>query len=97
VTHILALLYKPNGRGKHRCWRGFLLDTGIQSIVEQFMCDIFQDNYFLVDPSKLERNAVGNMVYAGLWVQEIPVRVETVDFYKTTFTLPPDEDDDDAR
>lgn len=87
-THILALLQKPDGRGKHRCWRGFLLDTGIQSIVEQFMCDIFQDNYFLVDPSKLERNEVGNMVFDGLWVQEIPVHVET-EGYKNTYIIPP--------
>jgi hypothetical protein len=91
-THILAVLQKPEGRGSLRCWRGFLLDTGIQSIVEQFMLTVFQDKYFLVDPSKLEKNDVGNMMFDGLWVMEIPVHVETEGF-NTTFTLPPDEEE----
>ena len=76
MTHILALLNKPDGRGTNRCWRGFLFDTIIQSEVEQFMLDVHHSgHYFLCDPDELDRNEVGNMVYRGIWVMESVVHV----------------------
>lgn len=86
MTHILAILQKPTGRGQLRCWHGFLFDTGIQSEVEQFMLEVHQRDYFLADPAKLETNDVGNYVYKGLWILTTPVHVKTRGVH-TTFTI----------
>jgi hypothetical protein len=86
MTHILALLRKPSGRGYLRCWTGFLFDTIVQSEVEQFMLEVHQRDYFLTDPDELKRNDVGNLLYNGLWVMETPVRVRTRGVH-TTFTI----------
>ena len=78
MTHILALLNKPDGRGSHRCWRGFLFDTTIQSEVEQFMLEVHHSGgYFLCDPDDLDKNGVGNYVFGDFWVMETKVHVKT--------------------
>lgn len=86
MTHILALLSKPTGRGSNRCWKGFLLNTIVQSEVEQFMQMVHQLNYFLVDPDELKRNEVGNFVFRGFWVMDTDVKVHSIK-KKTTFVL----------
>lgn len=86
MTHILAILNKPSGRGSLRCWHGFLFDTIIQSEVEQFMLDSHHRNYFLVDPDDLPTNEVGNYIYKGLWILETKVHVKTRGVH-TKFTI----------
>jgi len=86
MTHILTILNKPTGRGQLRCYSGFLFDTIVQSEVEQFMLDVHQRDYFLVDPDTLEKNGVGNYVYRGLWIMETAVHVKTRGVH-TTFTI----------
>ena len=86
MTHILAILQKPAGRGHSRCWSAFLFDTIVQSEVEQFMLDVHQRDYFLTDPDDLKTNNVGNRVYKGLWIMETAVHVKTRGVH-TTFTI----------
>jgi len=86
MTHILAILNKPTGRGSLRCWHGFLFDTIVQSEVEQFMLDVHQRDFFLSDPDDLETNGVGNRMYKGLWIMETAVHVKTRGVH-TTFTI----------
>ncbi len=86
MTHILALLQKPHGRGGNRCWKGFLFDTIIQSEVEQFMLDTFHSDYFLTDPDELKRNDVGNMLFQGLWIMETKIHVTRRGVHNT-FTI----------
>lgn len=86
MTHIIALLKNPSGHSGLRCWIGFLFDTIIQSEVEQFMLEVHQRDYFLIDPDGLEKNDVGNYVYRGLWIMDTLVHVETQGVH-TTFTI----------
>jgi hypothetical protein len=59
----------------------------IQSEVEQFMIEVFHNDYFLVNSKDLEINDVGNYVYDdGLWIMTTPVKVKTDDVH-TTFTI----------
>ena len=74
---ILALHKSPMGGGSLRYWVGFLFDTDIQSEVEEFMCSVHQNDYFLVEPSTLGKTAAGNFVCGSLCVFQTPVHVKT--------------------
>lgn len=86
MTHILAILSKPDGRGRLRCWNAFLFDTIVQSEVEQFMYAAHHPDFFLADPDKLITNDQGLRLYKRLWIMETPVHVKTRGVH-STFTI----------
>jgi len=91
---IYAILAKPDGRGRLRCWLAFAFNTAIQDYVERFLSSIHLHNgdYFMVMESQLEvgkeypylhyltssRHGRFSLWHGRFWLMTTEVRVQPV-------------------